>query len=109
MYRKAHQSFAIPTPTIEFAALCLRNAVTLIEYHANQLKNKKMSDEDDVTEDEKIPCNPSSPLNRESFNKLHVAILAAYSYVLLSIGDYVMALKYGKALLAIENLPDSYA
>lgn len=31
---KEHQSFIIPSPTIEFAALCLRNAIALIDFYA---------------------------------------------------------------------------
>ncbi|XP_063704353.1 CCR4-NOT transcription complex subunit 10 [Culicoides brevitarsis] len=101
----AHQSFAIPSPTIEFANLCLRNAQTLIEHHSNVLKSMKKQPE---TIDEGIPCDPSRPLTLEAFEKLKIAVLSAYSYVLLSIGDYIMALKYAKELLNLENVPESY-
>lgn len=61
-----------------------------------------------MTIDEGIPCDPSRPLTLEAFEKLKIAVLSAYSYVLLSIGDYIMALKYAKELLALENVPESY-
>lgn len=103
--RNAHQSFAIPSPTIEFANLCLRNAITLVDYQSSLLRNKKKHL---VSLDEGISCDPSRPLTLEAFEKLKIAVLSAYSYVLLSIGDYIMALKYAKELLALENVPESY-
>lgn len=98
---KEHQSYAIPTPSIEFAVVCLRNAVAIVEFFAA----KHMKD-DSV---EKINCDPSQPMTRAAFERLHFAVLAAYSYTLLAIGDFVLALKYGKDLLALENLPETYS
>lgn len=107
---KEHQSYAIPTPSIEFAAVCLRNAVAMIDYYGDKKRNF-FSDEDnggDCTPIGKMSY-PSRPMTKVAFEKLRFAILAAYSYVLLAIGDFVLALKYGKDLLALENLPETYS
>lgn len=106
---KEHQSFVVPSPTIEFAALCLRNAVALVEFYADKRKEIFKDDNKNGRQPDGINCEPSRPLTKAAFEKLQCAVLAAYSYVLLAIGDFVLALKYGKELLAVENLPESYA
>lgn len=109
------QSFAIPSPNLEFASLCLRNALTLVDFYSKQISNKTPEDpesspslENWMEIDEGIPCNPSKPLNNESFEKLKCGVLTAYSYVLICLGEYVLALKYGKELLKVPNIPDTH-
>lgn len=109
------QSFAIPSPNLEFASLCLRNALTLVDFYSKQISNKAPEDpesspnlENWMEIDEGIPCNPSKPLNNESFEKLKCGVLTAYSYVLICLGEYVLALKYGKELLKVPNIPDTH-
>lgn len=132
------QSFAIPSPNLEFASLCLRNALTLVDFFSKQIAaakakadapkpvvpEKKLNAIDlllgpeepivyfkfDVLMeiDDGVPCNPSKPLNNESFEKLKCGVLTAYSYVLICLGEYVLALKYGKELLKVPNIPDTH-
>lgn len=109
------QSFAIPSPNLEFASLCLRNALTLVDFYSKQISNKAPEDPESSPDlenwmeiDEGIPCNPSKPLNNESFEKLKCGVLTAYSYVLICLGEYVLALKYGKELLKVPNIPDTH-
>lgn len=109
------QSFAIPSPNLEFASLCLRNALTLVDFYSKQIDQKIPEDpesspnlENWMDIDEGIPCNPSKPLNNEAFEKLKCGVLTAYSYVLICLGEYVLALKYGKELLKVPNIPDTH-
>uniref|UniRef100_A0A182IP89 CCR4-NOT transcription complex subunit 10 n=1 Tax=Anopheles atroparvus TaxID=41427 RepID=A0A182IP89_ANOAO len=105
------QSLAIPATTLEFGALCLRNAVTLLEFHEPELVRQTENCDRTVSWDkvyEGVPCNPSLPMKLASFNKLKCAVLAAYSYVLNTLGEYNQALKYAKQMLTVKDLPESY-
>ncbi|XP_058815809.1 CCR4-NOT transcription complex subunit 10 [Topomyia yanbarensis] len=110
-FNSEEQSTAIPSTTLEFASLCLRNAVTLIEYHTRELaKQTEMSDKP-VSWDklyEGAPCNPCKPLKPANLEKLRIATFSAYSYVLLSLGEFTLALKYAQQMLAINELPETY-
>ncbi|XP_035783142.1 CCR4-NOT transcription complex subunit 10-like [Anopheles albimanus] len=105
------QSLAIPATTLEFGALCLRNAVTLLELHEPELVRQTENCDRTVSWDkvyEGVPCNPSLPMKLASFNKLKCAVLAAYSFVLNTLGEYSLGLKYAKQLLTVKDLPQSY-
>lgn len=117
------QSCAIPSTNLEFASLCLRNALTLVEFHAREFKQKETNNTTTTDADktkESIPsnwhetperseCSPSKPPTQQTMNNLMCAILAAYSYVQIKLGEYVLALKYAQQLIALECLPDAYA
>uniref|UniRef100_A0A1B0DC78 CCR4-NOT transcription complex subunit 10 n=1 Tax=Phlebotomus papatasi TaxID=29031 RepID=A0A1B0DC78_PHLPP len=100
-------------PNLEFAVLCLRNAYTLVEHFLAQRKMEedKQPDADLNVEWDKmregIATHPSKPLKDGAFQQLRCSILAAFSYVLVTLGDYTLSLKYGKELLKIPNLPDT--
>ena len=117
-------SSAIPSPNLEFALLCLRNALTLINYFS-QIANSFDFDGDKGPSssknetfgmfgnnwnkvNESIPCNPSKPLTKVAIEKLKLHILTASSYVALTLGDYTLALHYAKDLIRMENLPDTH-
>lgn len=118
-------SSAIPSPNLEFASLCLRNALTLINYYS-QLANcfefdgEKQGAGTSKNEtfsmfgnnwnkvNESIPCNPSKPLTKSAIEKLRLHILTASSYVALQLGDYTLALQYAKEMIKMENLPDTH-
>lgn len=105
------QSAAIPSTTLEFASLCLRNAVTLIEFHSGELAKQAEAAEKPGPWDkayEGVPCNPSQPLKAASLEKLKIATLSAFSYVQLCLGDYTLALKYAQETLAIADLPETH-
>lgn len=108
-HRDESQSFAIPSTNLEFASLCLRNALTLLEGHSGEFKAATEQYDNWQTIVEKSECNPSKPLTLNTFNKLKCAVLAAYSYVQICLGEYLLALKYAKELLQLTYLPDAYA
>lgn len=98
---------------MEFASLCLRNALTLVDYHTNEFKiqssSPATSNADWTKNSEKSQCNPSKPLTINTFNKLKCAVLTACSYVQLCLGEYLLALNYAKELTKLPYLPDAYA
>ncbi|XP_036217311.2 CCR4-NOT transcription complex subunit 10 isoform X2 [Bactrocera oleae] len=102
-------------PNLHFAALALRNALTLTTYYKNAFE---MTEDDELpTEREKENwrnvkdnnfCNPSRPISKNSLNNMLCAIYAAYSYVSLRLGDYVSALEMAQELLKAEKLSDAH-
>ncbi|XP_055595333.1 CCR4-NOT transcription complex subunit 10 [Uranotaenia lowii] len=110
-FNSEEQSAAIPGTSLEFASLCLRNAVTLVEYHLEVMVKQMEAAEKPVPWDkvyEGVPCNPSKPMKQAGLEKLRIAVLSAYSYVLLSLGEYTLALRYAKETLTIPNLPETH-
>lgn len=91
----------------------MRNALTLVEHFQRQfdwksdLQMPSKYNWEEITET--APCNPSKSLTLDAFMQLKYAVLAAYSYVQICLGEYLLALKYGQELASIPNLPDAYA
>ncbi|KAH8353825.1 hypothetical protein KR084_004529 [Drosophila pseudotakahashii] len=116
----APQSAGVPEPTLEFAALCLRSALTLTQHYKTRF-HMTVSSEDVETPEPKDPtqeswrhpqdnnfCNPSKPVSLESLEKMTAAIYAAHSFVSLRLGDDVTALEMAEHLLACERLSDAH-
>ncbi|XP_034487496.1 CCR4-NOT transcription complex subunit 10 [Drosophila innubila] len=114
----AAQSSAVPEPTLEFAALCLRSALTLaLQYRATF--HMAASPEETLEQKDAAPqlwsqqqdnnfCNPSKPISLESLENMLAAIYAAHSFVSLRLGDHVTALEMAKQLLQSERLSDAH-
>ncbi|XP_061390103.1 CCR4-NOT transcription complex subunit 10 [Musca vetustissima] len=112
------QSAAVPEPTMPFAALSLRNALTLTHFYMTQLYTTPSSEEMNESTESEEPvwqksrdnsfCSPSGPVTKESFDIMLSSIYAAYSYVCLRLGDYVTALEMAEELLKMENLSDAH-
>uniref|UniRef100_A0A8C4HWP9 CCR4-NOT transcription complex subunit 10 n=1 Tax=Dicentrarchus labrax TaxID=13489 RepID=A0A8C4HWP9_DICLA len=113
------QSAAIPVASMEFAAICLRNALLLLPEH-QQLDTKtengsKTSSQSGSTEsgsensdacsgkgqeaDKFLSAAPSSPLRKQEVENLRCSILACSAYVALALGDNLMALNHAEKLL----------
>lgn len=112
-------SSAIPSPNLEFASLCLRNALTLASHYmqvANGLDGKSIRSETfgffgnnwNKIHDDGVLCNPSKPLSRLAIEKLLLHVLTASSYVAICLGDYTMALHHAKEMLKLENVDDTH-
>lgn len=106
-------SAAIPAANLDFASLCLRNALTLINHYSNIAS--QFAEADAAAEiglfgsiQESVPCNPSSPLTKEAIENLRMQILTAACYVELQLGDYTMAFQHARTLLKMENLPKTH-
>lgn len=103
-----NESFAIPNTNLEFASLCLRNALALVEHIESDFESNPAKP-NLTSNTERTQCNPSKALSLGAFQKLKFAVLAAYSYVQICLGEYILALKYAQELLIMPNLPDPYA
>uniref|UniRef100_A0A3Q2D707 CCR4-NOT transcription complex subunit 10 n=1 Tax=Cyprinodon variegatus TaxID=28743 RepID=A0A3Q2D707_CYPVA len=113
------QSAAIPVASMEFAAICLRNALLLLPEHQQQdakaengSKNSSQSGSTESSSENSDPCSgknhdvdkffsapPSSPLRKQEVENLRCSILACSAYVALALGDNLMALHHAEKLL----------
>ncbi|VVC96390.1 unnamed protein product [Leptidea sinapis] len=89
-YSASGESFAIPSLSLEFAALCLRNATTL-------LPNQEPPT--DVTEP-MIQAPPGPPINWKERCELKNLILLLQSYIFLQLQDPLAALVSANDLLS---------
>lgn len=87
-----------------FAALCLRNALTLTRVYIDKLFSLPLNDD----KQDNSFCQPSGPASRESFDIILSSIYAAFSYVSLRLGNYVTALEMAEELLRTEKLSDAH-
>ncbi|XP_050027992.1 CCR4-NOT transcription complex subunit 10 [Dermacentor andersoni] len=85
-------SAAIPVPTLEFAALCLRNVLQL-------LPDPSPTEASVLPEDAAVDAATSSPLQGAD-DALRNSALALAAYVALCLGDPLVALKHAESLLA---------
>ncbi|XP_051575668.1 CCR4-NOT transcription complex subunit 10 isoform X2 [Myxocyprinus asiaticus] len=121
------QSAAIPVASMEFAAICLRNALLLLPEHqqhdskpdngsksCNQSGSMESGSETSDACSGKsqegnkfIPAAPSSPLRKQEVENLRCSILACSAYVALALGDNLMALNHAEKLLHQTKLSGS--
>ncbi|MBN3273549.1 CNO10 protein, partial [Polyodon spathula] len=120
------QSAAIPVASMEFAAICLRNALLLLPEDQQEAKSEngsKNSSQSGSVEsssegseacsgkgqegDKFIPSPPSSPLRKQELENLRCSILACSSYVALALGDNLLALNHAEKLLQQLKLSGS--
>ncbi|KAM8967479.1 CCR4-NOT transcription complex subunit 10 isoform 2-T2 [Pelodytes ibericus] len=124
------ESSAIPVASMEFAAICLRNALLLLPEDQqepkqengsktnNQTGNTDSSGESSETcsfcfyskiheGDKFIAAPPSSPLRRQELENLRCSVLACSAYVALALGDNLMALNHADKLLQQPRLSGS--
>ncbi|XP_026139950.1 CCR4-NOT transcription complex subunit 10-like isoform X5 [Carassius auratus] len=121
------QSAAIPVASMEFAAICLRNALLLLPEHQqhdskpdNVSKSCSLSGSTESGSetsdacsgktqegDKFIPAAPSSPLRKQEVENLRCSILACSAYVALALGDNLMALNHAEKLLHQTKLSGS--
>uniref|UniRef100_A0A7M4EBW2 CCR4-NOT transcription complex subunit 10 n=1 Tax=Crocodylus porosus TaxID=8502 RepID=A0A7M4EBW2_CROPO len=120
------QSSAIPVASMEFAAICLRNALLLLPEDQQESKqengsktsnqlggNAENSESSEACStkshegDKFIPAPPSSPLRKQELENLRCSILACSAYVALALGDNLMALNHADKLLQQPKLSGS--
>ncbi|RXM96496.1 CCR4-NOT transcription complex subunit 10 [Acipenser ruthenus] len=120
------QSAAIPVASMEFAAICLRNALLLLPEDQQEAKSEngsKNSSQSGSVEsssegseacsgkghegDKFIPSPPSSPLRKQELENLRCSILACSAYVALTLGDSLLALNHAEKLLQQLKLSGS--
>ena len=108
-------SYAIPVATLEFASLCLRNALLLLP--DSQLDEPMVIPPPDSTEGPAIPptpgshyvyAAPSNPLDSHEVASLKCSVLAMSAYVALCLGDYILALDHAQMLLVQPTLSGAH-
>ncbi|CAH0402653.1 unnamed protein product [Chilo suppressalis] len=97
-YSTSGESFAIPSLSLEFAALCLRNAVTLLP---------SQEPPSDVT-GPLIQAPPGPPINWKQRCELKNSTLVLQSYVLLHLQDPLSALVSANELLSQVDVSSSH-
>lgn len=95
-YNISGESYAIPTLTLEFAALCLMNAITLLPYK-------------EMTTDFASQTGPSCPMNYVQYCELKNSALLLYSYVSLRLNDPTTTLEHCTTLLSHPGGPGQSA
>lgn len=107
--RPCAESAAMPAATLEFAALCLTNALQLLD-NAESLATQKLKEElgdnanSNISEKILVPAPPSLPMKAYEVSQLRCSILANSAYVSLLLDDYTMALQFSESLLAQDHL-----
>ncbi|XP_014663767.1 PREDICTED: CCR4-NOT transcription complex subunit 10-like isoform X2 [Priapulus caudatus] len=110
--RSEGPSSAIPNATMEFAVLCLKNALMLLPPVKNMAERKRRSSEEEQEErtadqsssDTHLPAPPGSPLNACELENLRCSVLSASAYVCLYLGDNLVALQHAEKLLEQTKL-----
>lgn len=99
---------AIPAATLEFASLCLRNALLLLpEMTGETTTTEQNEDKEDGklgAETVLIQAPPGNPMRAQEVHNLRCSVLCASSYVALCLNDYTMALQYAETLLKQPKL-----
>ncbi|XP_075778085.1 CCR4-NOT transcription complex subunit 10 isoform X6 [Pelodiscus sinensis] len=93
------QSSAIPVASMEFAAICLRNALLLLPEDQQEPKQENGSKTNTQL--------GGSTENNESSEACRCSILACSAYVALALGDNLMALNHADKLLQQPKLSGS--
>ncbi|XP_062364969.1 CCR4-NOT transcription complex subunit 10 isoform X4 [Cinclus cinclus] len=93
------QSSAIPVASMEFAAICLRNALLLLPEDQQEPKQENISKTSN-----QLGGNTE---NAESSEACRCSILACSAYVALALGDNLMALNHADKLLQQPKLSGS--
>ncbi|XP_033119734.1 CCR4-NOT transcription complex subunit 10-like isoform X2 [Anneissia japonica] len=113
------QSAAMPEATLDFASLCLCNALNLLEcdwQNSATPLSKTSGSETDSTDSHSPkqhgfisdkPAPPSQPLKGSEVISLRCSILVCSAYVKLCLGDFTCALEYAGNLLNQSELSGS--
>ncbi|XP_067927945.1 CCR4-NOT transcription complex subunit 10-like [Watersipora subatra] len=112
-FRPCTESAAMPGATLEFAALCLSNALLLLntaEQQATQKLKEELGDTPagNIHERILVAAPPSLPMKADEVAQLRCSILANSAYISLLLHDYTMALQHSEALLAQDNLSPAH-
>uniref|UniRef100_A0A8C9SXR7 CCR4-NOT transcription complex subunit 10 n=1 Tax=Scleropages formosus TaxID=113540 RepID=A0A8C9SXR7_SCLFO len=94
------QTAAIPVASMEFAAICLRNALLLLPEHQQQEPKAENGSKNSSQ-------SGSTESGSENSESCRCSILACSAYVSLALGDNVLALSHAEKLLQQPKLSGS--
>lgn len=112
------QPAAMPVASLEFASLCLSNALSLLPEKPGSVPTTPISSQNSVSSEASdaaskltgpptIPAPPGPPLKPTEVSNLRCSVMAATAYVSLSLGDDVTALEHARSLLGQPKLSGS--
>eukprot|EP00057_Strongylocentrotus_purpuratus_P006888 XP_011661362.1 PREDICTED: CCR4-NOT transcription complex subunit 10 [Strongylocentrotus purpuratus] len=112
------QPAAMPVASLEFASLCLSNALSLLPEKPGSVPTTPISSQNSVGSEASdaasklsgpptIPAPPGPPLKPTEVSNLRCSVMAATAYVSLSLGDDVTALEHARSLLGQPKLSGS--
>ncbi|XP_076801147.1 CCR4-NOT transcription complex subunit 10-like isoform X2 [Clavelina lepadiformis] len=102
-----------PLPTLEFASVCLNNALFLLKEAMNGIswdtvidikKNNGSKSDEDQAPELIIACLPGAPLSGNDIIHLYASVLANNAFVTLTLGNGLLALEYSQQLLSLPRL-----
>lgn len=105
------QTFAVPVATLEFASLCLRNAIVLLPSETITSPVPVLLLPGGVQPPPPPPSPgpaPSSPLTPQETESLKNSVLIASAYVSLCLGDYVLTLEHAQTLLTQNRVSGAH-
>lgn len=106
------ESMAIPMATMEFAALCLDNALLLLPDQpsatASTTASEGSSEQRASTDTVLVAAPPGNPLKSDEVCSLRCSVLACRAYVALYHSDHLVALKYAESLLRQPRLSGAH-
>ncbi|XP_070200539.1 CCR4-NOT transcription complex subunit 10-like isoform X2 [Littorina saxatilis] len=98
---------AVPALSMEFASMCLSNALNLLPPDPLDVEITPVEDNDTTkaaAEPALVPAPPASPMRPTEVANLRCSILAASAYVALCLNDFRVALKHAQNLLRQPRL-----
>lgn len=110
-YSTDTQSYAVPVATLEFASLCLRNALLLLPSEVITSPVLPFLLPGGVAPPPPPPGPgpaPSTPLDPQEVASLRNSVLAASAYVSLCLGDYILTLEHSQMLLKQTKLSGAH-
>lgn len=105
------QSYAVPVATLEFASLCLRNALLLLPSETTSSPVPLLLLPGGVQPPPPPPSPgpaPSAPLSPYEVAGLKNSVLVSSAYVSLCLGDYVMTLGHAQTLLTQPKISGAH-
>lgn len=101
----SNQSAAMPMPTLEFATLCLKNALVLLpERVATEQAVSGASVDDSAIPENASSANFTSQAGVDEVSALRNSVLTLSAYVALCLGDVLVALRHAESLLSQPKL-----
>nr|CAB3232170.1 CCR4-NOT transcription complex subunit 10 [Phallusia mammillata] len=108
-------NIATPAPTIEFASLCLNNALALLHQPVQKLetileqnRSNGVKSEDQKSSSVIVQCHPGPPLRGDQLLHLYASVLTNSAFVSLQLGNTLLALHRAQTLLKLPKLSGSH-
>ncbi|XP_064640490.1 CCR4-NOT transcription complex subunit 10-like [Lineus longissimus] len=107
-YKLSNESAAIPTTSLEFAAMCLRNALTLLPDERIPPVPSEDAEPGKPAHDSPLPAPPANPMKANEVANLRCSVLCQTSYVALCLNDFLVAALNADRLLKQPKLSGAH-